>query len=307
MDELDRLLVRRLINSNIREAAKQEPEPASLVPQALENRLAVLGRNGEHRSSGLMEAEPKRRREDFAPDLIVASIDRSPLRGIHGSKRCRQDVLRMPDEICQAFRLLGQRAHELNPRGPAADDGDVLILVLDLSRPFRAVDRLAPEAFQTGQVRYVGLVQQSDGGHKVAHRKPLLRIIRAHFDNPQPPLRIPAGIPEIGAELDMPIEVVSSCDVLEVCLELGLREVVVGPGRRLQMFAVPGVAVHVAFDVAPGAGVAVPVPGSADVGGVVDGVDGEPELFDKMEGVEAGEAGADDEGVVICFCWHGFE
>ena len=70
--------------------------------------------------------------------------------------------------------------------------------------------------------------------------------------------------------------------------------VLLRPLPRALQFGIERVAVVDGLDVAACAGIAVPVPGAADVAGLLDHHSGEAGLAQAMQEVEAGKPGADD-------------
>ena len=85
--------------------------------------------------------------------------------------------------------------------------------------------------------------------------------------------------------------------MIQVPEDLGLRRVALAPGPLLLELLGERVRVGHALDVAAGTGVAVPVPGAADVRGGLDAESGHAELAQPVEHVEAGRACPDDDRV----------
>ena len=78
----------------------------------------------------------------------------------------------------------------------------------------------------------------------------------------------------------------------------GLRRIAFRPIPFPQQFLREGVAVGVAFGIAARTGIAIPVPGAADAVGRFEHLHRKPEpIAQAMQLVEAGEPGADDQGV----------
>ena len=101
-----------------------------------------------------------------------------------------------------------------------------------------------------------------------------------------------------GAEAEVAAQVEAFDDALEVFEDLGLGDVGALPGAVLQQVAVEGVAVEVALGVRQRARVAVPVPGAAGAVCLVEADRGEAEFVVQLvDGVDAAESGADDDGV----------
>src|SRR4029450_2373925 len=100
-------------------------------------------------------------------------------------------------------------------------------------------------------------------------------------------------------ELDVAAQVKLVGDVIQIALGLGLGGEVFLPVPFLQQFLREGIAVGPAFGIEAGARVAVPVPGPADAGAGLEYAHPEPEFAQPVELVEAGDAGAEDDGVEI--------
>jgi hypothetical protein len=107
-----------------------------------------------------------------------------------------------------------------------------------------------------------------------------------------------------GLEDDVAPQVEPVGHVVEVGEDLGLGGVALRPLPLLLQVGVEGVGVVDAFDVAPAARVAVPVPGAAHVGPGLDRHHAKALLAMLVEGVEPPEAGADDEDVDLAHTEH---
>src|SRR5690606_3064246 len=112
------------------------------------------------------------------------------------------------------------------------------------------------------------------------------------------------GGDHLGVQLDVPAQVEAVGHVVEVAQDLGLGGVALGPLPLLLQLAGEGVGVVGALHVAPGAGVAVPVPRAAHAVALLDDGHGHPLLAQAMEEVEAGEPGADDDDVQLAHRAH---
>ena len=98
-------------------------------------------------------------------------------------------------------------------------------------------------------------------------------------------------------ELNVAAEIEAVGDVLDVAQDLGLGGIALRPVPFLLQLVGEGVGVVHALDVAAGAGIAVPVPGAADAAARFEDPRGEAEAAQAVEHVQAGEPGADDDGV----------
>ncbi len=156
---------------------------------------------------------------------------------------------------------------------------------------------------QAGQVREVDGREQSDRvddvggaihGAVVGGDLPLTLVVEVD------------GGRDRGAEAEVAAQVEAFDDALEVFEDLGLGDVGALPGAVLQQVAVEGVAVEVALGVGQRARVAVPVPGAAGAVCLVEADRGEAEFVAQLvDGVDAAESGADDDGVDGRGAWCG--
>src|SRR6185503_5911806 len=78
---------------------------------------------------------------------------------------------------------------------------------------------------------------------------------------------------------------------------VGLGGEVLGPLPLLQQFLGEGIAVGPALRIEARAGIAVPVPGAADVGAGLEDLYAKAEAAQAMELIEARHAGADDDDI----------
>ena len=88
-------------------------------------------------------------------------------------------------------------------------------------------------------------------------------------------------------------------DVIDVAQDLRLRAVALGPLPFLLQLVGERVRVLQAFDVAAAARIAVPEPGAADAAAGLEGAHLQAELAQAVDGVEAADARADDDGVEL--------
>ena len=97
---------------------------------------------------------------------------------------------------------------------------------------------------------------------------------------------------DAGRELDVASEVVLVGDVLGVAQDLGLRRVLLRPRPLALEGGIEAVGVVGRRDVAPGAGIAVPVPRTPDVVGGLERSRREPQTPQSVQEVEPGETGS---------------
>src|SRR4029077_20556901 len=109
------------------------------------------------------------------------------------------------------------------------------------------------------------------------------------------------------AEPDVAMEVEALGDVLEVAQDLGLAGIALRPRPLLLELARPRIRVRHALDVAARAGIAVPEPGSADTGRLIDHEHRESCLAQPLQEVQPGDAGTHDDRVEALTGRHGLQ
>jgi hypothetical protein len=113
---------------------------------------------------------------------------------------------------------------------------------------------------------------------------------------------IPPRGKNLGAEADVAAEVVAVGHEAEVAQDFRLGCVFLRPGPRPLQLRIETVAVVDGLDVAARSGIAVPVPGAADVVGLVHRDDTEAGLVQAMQQIEAGKPGAYDCNIDMLRC-----
>ncbi|MCP1967806.1 hypothetical protein J2R87_001546 [Bradyrhizobium elkanii] len=108
---------------------------------------------------------------------------------------------------------------------------------------------------------------------------------------------VPGRLRDFGAEPDVATQIVAVGDEAEIAQDFRLGGVFLRPGPGLIELGIEGVAVVDGLDVAAGAGIAIPVPGAADVGALFERNRREARLAQPMQQVKSGEAGADHRNV----------
>ncbi len=193
--------------------------------------------------------------------------------------------------------LLGDDGDELDRRRSRADHAHALAGEVDaLVRPATGVVGVALErvdALEVGDVRR----RQAPGGHD----EELGRYVIADIGGDRPALGrlVEHGRLDPRVELDVAPQVEPVGHVTRVLEDLGLGRVALRPLPFLLQVVVELVGVLHALDVAAGPGIAVPVPGAADVAaGLVD-ASRQAEASQSVEHVHAGEAGSDDHRVEV--------
>ena len=112
---------------------------------------------------------------------------------------------------------------------------------------------------------------------------------------------------DAAAELDVAAQVELVGDMVEVAQGLRLAGEMLGPVPFLQQFVGERVAVGIAFGIETCARIAVPVPGAADAGAGLEHPNAScPSCAQAIELVQAGNAGADDDGIILLGVRHSF-
>ena len=104
---------------------------------------------------------------------------------------------------------------------------------------------------------------------------------------------------DAGVELHVAAQVEAVGDVVDVLQDLGLGAVALRPLPLLLQLVGEAVGIFQALDVAARAGIAVPEPGAADARAGLVGADLQAQAAQAMDGVEAGQAAADDDDVEL--------
>jgi hypothetical protein len=185
----------------------------------------------------------------------------------------------------------------LDRGGTRADDGHIKAREVDrFMWPATGEIGLAPEAPDAGEVGILRYRQASGCHHDGAgHERPLV----GHH-GPDIAGFVKAGGLNAGVEADVAAQVEFRGDVVQVGEDLGLRRVFFAPFPFLVEGGGEAVAVLHAFNVDPGARIAVPVPGAAEVGGGFDHDSAHVLLAQPVEHVEAGKTGSHHDGVKGC-------
>jgi hypothetical protein len=154
--------------------------------------------------------------------------------------------------------------------------------------PVRGVVDLAAERLHSldgGDVR----VRQRADGQDHETRGHYFACVGADF--PTQSVLVEDRIGDAGAECDVRPQVESVGDVVQVAKDLRLGGVLLAPVPLLLKLLVKGIRVVHAFDIASRAGVAVPVPDSADTVRGLEHPDGQAGTAQPVQRVQAGEAG----------------
>ena len=126
------------------------------------------------------------------------------------------------------------------------------------------------------------------------------RRLLAAFQGHGPLVRgvIPVRGRDRAAELHVAAQVELVGDMVQVFQRVGLGGEMLLPVPFLHQLLGKGVAVGPAFGIEAGAGIAVPVPGAADIGAGLEDARGHAQFAQAVEHEHAGNPGADDDRVV---------
>ena len=280
----------------VAEVAHPDAE-AGLCVELLVEGLAHLGADGEGVALVRLVDETAPRLLAASEDLGVGRPDSLHLLAVDRPVSQWRAEVRCALEDRERAGCLGDLGDGLDAGGAGADDSDALALERHgLVRPAGGVIRLALEAVDARDVGHRGGGQRADGGDQelgagaatvVDRELPLvLRLIPGRGEDP-------------AVECDVAAEVELVGDEVAVAEGLRLSREVLAPLPLLEDLVVEGVAVRPALRVEARAGVAVPVPGAADIAASLEDTYGEAERAQAVELVHPGDAGADDDGVVV--------
>src|SRR5215472_11065675 len=132
---------------------------------------------------------------------------------------------------------------------------------------------------------------QKAGRHRIAGIGP---------DVPPAARFVELGAGNPGIEADVALQVMAGGNVFQIAQDFRLLGVPLRPFPFLQQLFVPGKAIDVGLGIAPGPGIAVPIPGAADSSSGLVHPYLEPEpVAQRLQHIHAGEPGADDNSIEI--------
>ena len=164
----------------------------------------------------------------------------------------------------QVADLPGDCLDGLHGGRAGADHRDALALeVHRFLGPVRGVAGLALECFDARDARHGRRREHADGGDQKA-RAVAPAVLQRDVPGARLLLVVRRGHAALALDVAAQVELVG--DVIEIALGLGLGREVLVPVPFLQQFLGKRVAVGPAFGIEARAGVAVPIPGAADIG-----------------------------------------
>ncbi|MDT4874009.1 hypothetical protein FQZ97_1092850 [compost metagenome] len=112
-------------------------------------------------------------------------------------------------------------------------------------------------------------------------------------------LRVKAGPPDTGVERNVTTQLESVGHVVDVAQNLGLAGVALAPAPFLLKLLRERVRILKAFNIAAGAGVAVPVPRAPDISASFENLDAKTKSAQPMQKIETRKTGTDDNNITI--------
>src|SRR5690606_12087708 len=199
--------------------------------------------------------------------------------------------LRGPDEDLQVSHLVGNRLDDLDAGGTYPHDSHALAFQLDLLlRPARRVEDHAAEALLPGEA----LLERGRQHPRAAHQELRVEDVTAiAVHAPAASLFLEVGGRDRGAEPKVLAQVQPVRHVAHPALDFRLAGEALCPAPVLVELLVEQVLVDVGFRIELGAGIAIPVPGPADIQRGIHPEDLEAHFAQLVKLVEAGNPGTD--------------
>jgi len=292
-DKGRRRLVRVDVRSDVVERLEEESKPASLIPDAFVDFLALGLRRFEGRLLALDESHGEKRVEHRVPDPVVVLVDLLFLFLAHRTIVDGDDVLSV---LLEDGDLLHERmdgSRDLASRRPGADDGDAFSGDVEAFRPPGRMEGEALEGVDSGEFWSIRVGQDSEGRDEVGCGKVEVFVGRDI-------LAVAGSI--IVRRDDFVLEYVILEDVGflggvdDLLLDIFRFHVARVPLGRI---AIVGEAIDPALSIGLSTGVLVPVPSPAQGAALFDGHDGiETEfVLEEVDELYAAKPSADDESV----------
>ena len=144
-----------------------------------------------------------------------------------------------------------------------------------------------------------GRVGVDSGPIAVTRKAALVLTSVLKRDAPAPRLFLVGCSRNPAPELDVTPQVELVGDIVTIAQGFRLAGKMLGPFPFLQQFLRKGIAIGIAFGIEARAGIAIPVPGAADIGASLEHTDAQAQLTQPVELIHARQPGADDDGVVV--------
>ena len=183
----------------------------------------------------------------------------------------------------------------LDRGGSGADDQHVLARPVDaVLGPSAGLHPLALERVQPFELRVLGHGQAADVGDEVMARN---RIALGGSHRPQVLRLVITGGNHFRLELDVATQIEAVGHIARIVEDFGLGGKALAPFPLIQQVARERVAIVDAFDIAARAGIAVPVPGAANVRALFEAEHAHAQLTEAIVRIQPAEARADDDDV----------
>ena len=295
-DEIGDRRVRLAVDQDVLEVALPDAEAALAIEFFVERlallvgdfeRAARIGRVEEAGESFLAARE----------HLGIAGLDRRLRLGVDLAVMQRRAPVRRALEYGEMADFAGDGLDGLHAGGAGADHGDALALEVDrLFRPARGVERASLETVAALDARQGRRRQRADRRDQEARREAAAVVQR---NAPASRRLVIDGRGDAAGKLDVAAQVELVGDIFAVAQRLRLAGEMLRPFPFRQQFLRERVAVGIAFGIEARAGIAVPVPGAADLGAGLEHAHPQAELAQPVELVHARQPGADDDGVEV--------
>ena len=295
-DEVGGQLVGLAVGQHVTEIAHPDAE-TRLSVELLPESFPFLGGHFQGRARVGRVDVAARRGAAEREDLFVARLDVAHLCVGNLAIVQRRAPIGSALKHGQVADGLGDFLDGLHGGRAGANDPDALAREVDaLLGPGVRVAGLPLEGAEAGDVRHRRRRKDPDSGQQKTRRIAPSILER---DVPAPGFFLVVGRGDATVELDVAAQIELVGDVIEVAFCLGLGGKMLAPMTFLQQFLREGIAVSPTFGVEAGAGIAVPVPGTADAGTGLEYPHPQTELAQLVELIEPGNSGADDDGVEI--------
>ena len=295
-DVFGELGVGLLVGEDLAEVRQPDAEARPVVELVPQRQPLLAAHLVEAAAVGLVH-EAARRARAGGEDLVVAPADVGHLALGDRPVVERAAPVRPALEDGELAHLVGDLADHLDAGGAGADHGDALARHVDrLVRPVEGMERPAleaPHALELGQGRHRQQPERQDQ-EAAGELAPV-----GDADMPQVLGLVVARAVDLAIELHVLAQAELVGDAVEVAQVLGLAGEVLLPVPFVQKLAREGVAVGPALRIEARPGIAVPVPGAAEIAAGLEHGGLDAEVDQALDLVDAGDARADDDGFVV--------
>ena len=243
--------------------------------------------------------ESARRARACRKDLVVTRADIGHF--LIGDRAVieRRAPVRPALEHGEITDLVGDLTDDLDGGGAGADDGDLLAGQVErLVRPVEGVERASLEDIHPFQPRRRRHRKQTDRQHDEAAGQ---FAAVGERQTPEASRFVEGGLHDLAVEAHVFPQVEFFGDAIQVTQIFRLSGEAFLPMPLLEQFLRKRIAIGVAFGIEPRAGIAVPVPGAAEIGGGIQHQCIDPEVGQSLDLVDAGNTGADHDDFVVRF------